>query len=431
MSIVKGASGNLKVSADLVPNWDYSIVVWYKVPSNNFSWVLDFINDSSTDSRIYLRNVNTYLRHRLTLVGNRAANTSGGILADTWTPIVIRSSSSDGLVKIDAVGESVVQANPLGDSWIPPSDPALTLFETSTGTDPVPDGSKVGALAFYSYLSDTDTAHIISGGAMDSLPSETAPIEYWLDSTGIVKDGSNNLTSWTGINGTALTPSGTVTVDDADLAPVDSGSGPSITDTTDPVIDGAESSITTDGLTGTPSATLGGYSLTLGGTLPNLTYTTDIAAITDNGPFSCPRIGDNLTLSVTGDEGTVTSTVGTSAKTGWAVVELAGTLSDETDSLIDKIQTETGLTVAVTDILYYATANSTSISTSGSLTTDAESIPMILIQGGDADTAGNGYALSVLPPAADAPSTPTVGSIRKLGNIGTKHSMKRSMKVAI
>lgn len=185
------------------------------------------------------------------------------------------------------------------------------------------------------------------------------------------------------------------------------GAGPSITPS-DPVVDGAQATITTSGLSGAITTTIGGYSITTAGTLPNLTYTLDIASITANGPVSIPRIGDNLELSVTGTEGTATSTVATQPAAGMAVVTLAGTLANETNSLIDKMQLESGLTIAVGDILYYSTADNTSIDATGALTTDATSISLLLIQGGNATTAANGYAFTITPEAGGDVTAPVV-----------------------
>ncbi len=149
--------------------------------------------------------------------------------------------------------------------------------------------------------------------------------------------------------------------------------------------DGTEATVTTSGLTTYTSGTLGGKAITLSGTIPNLTYTFTTFGGTSSG--TSPRIGEAVNLAVTGAEGTATTSVTPQPQAGTAAITLAGTLEKSAGQLLPAIDTALGVITAVTDQIYYATADSTSITATGVLTSDATSIQMWLLQGGDADNA--------------------------------------------
>ena len=186
------------------------------------------------------------------------------------------------------------------------------------------------------------------------------------------------------------------------------GTGGVSISSTNPTVDQVQSSITTTGLTTATSASLGGDTLTLGGTIPNLTYTYDTAGILIEQ--SVPRIGETVTLSVTGAEGTATESVVTAVKSGWAFVTLTST--DKTaGGLLAHLDSDLSKTTAIGDQLYYNSASNTSITAAGVLTTDATSFEMVLIQGGDATNAGTGTPATVNTAAVGGGSGSAIKSI--------------------
>jgi len=158
----------------------------------------------------------------------------------------------------------------------------------------------------------------------------------------------------------------------------------SISATTDPVVDQVSNSITTSGLTGTPTGTLGGATIALSGTLPNLNYTTDIAGIASE--TTGPLMGENVELAVTGNEGTATTNVTTQAKSGWAVVTLSSPTSVE-GNIKKAIEDNSAKTVVTGNRIYYDTVSgTTTIASDGTITSDGD-FQIQLSQGGSATVA--------------------------------------------
>ncbi len=147
--------------------------------------------------------------------------------------------------------------------------------------------------------------------------------------------------------------------------------------------DGTEATVTTSGLTTYTGGTLGGKAITLSGTIPNLAYTFTTFGGTSSG--TSPRIGEAVNLAVTGAEGTATTSVTPQPQAGTAAITLAGTLEKGAGQFLPAVDAALGVTTVVTNQILYATADSTSITAAGVLTSDATSIQMWLLQGGDAD----------------------------------------------
>lgn len=196
--------------------------------------------------------------------------------------------------------------------------------------------------------------------------------------------------------------------------------GPTVTQTDTTPEDGVQQTINMTGLTGPiTAASVGGKSILslLSGTDPTIpvTYTLDIF----NGAASgtSPRFKELTNLSITATGGTPTQSLTWQPATGDDVTILAGTLNKDPLSLLAEIDTKLGVTTVVTDQIYYATADSTSITATGVLTSDATSIQMWLLQGGDADNA--------------ATSTPFVVTFGAGGEIIVTGSVKTSIRASI
>lgn len=166
--------------------------------------------------------------------------------------------------------------------------------------------------------------------------------------------------------------------------------GPTVTQTDTTPEDGVQQTINTSGLTGpVTAASVGGKSILslLSGTDPTvaITYTLDIFNGTTTG--TSPRFKEPTNLSITATGGAPTQSLTWQPATGDDVITLAGTLNKDPLELLAKVDAALGVTTVVTDQIYYATADSTSITATGVLTSDATSIQMWLLQGGDADNA--------------------------------------------
>lgn len=190
--------------------------------------------------------------------------------------------------------------------------------------------------------------------------------------------------------------------------------GPTVTQTDTTPEDGVQQTINTSGLTGpVTAASVGGKSILslLSGTDPTvaITYTLDIFNGTTTG--TSPRFKEPTNLSITATGGAPTQSLTWQPATGDDVITLAGTLNKDPLELLAKVDAALGVTTVVTDQIYYATADSTSITATGVLTSDATSIQMWLLQGGDADNA--------------ATSTPFVVTFGPGGNIVIRTKYRR------
>lgn len=280
MSIVKGASGLLQVQASLITSPAYTFVVWLKSVGGEqgFGTFLRYVNAPGA----YIDLWDPFpdgLRHSVNQSAGASSVTTGiAITANTWTPVVC-SSTSGRSNSIQITGDSATAPGIYG-VFETPSSPVLTLMAESNGVGDIPTGDKIGAVAFYAAtLDQTDIDYLLGGGAFDTLPSTITPVEYWIDSTGVVKDGSNNLTSWTGqLTSAVLTPSNTVTVDDADLVPITSNSVTTIRK--------GETGFTQDhGLGTITAATLGGNAITIASQVAGTVTLDETSGITTSGEY--------------------------------------------------------------------------------------------------------------------------------------------------
>lgn len=156
--------------------------------------------------------------------------------------------------------------------------------------------------------------------------------------------------------------------------------------------DGVLQTVTCTGMTGPiTAATEGGYDILslLSGTDPSvaITYTLDISAI--EASQGAPRIGQTSTLSfTTATDGAITQDVTIQPKTGWAEVDLAGTLDKTANGFLATLDADLGLTSAVGDIIYYDATNNESITATGvytsDLTTAGQFTEFVIQQGGSA-----------------------------------------------
>ena len=283
----------------------------------------------------------------------------------------------------DTTGSSALLESVIVNSSVGTGLVSIPLAETTTITS-----SNKYRLGIYTDSNNSITMHSTQDGAFPYLYNTTSSGNYSTPIDPAVSGGwvSDDIFFW------ALD----------DLA-----AGPSIS-STDPAVDQVQSSITTTGLTTATSASLGGDTITLGGTIPNLTYTYDTAGI--SSAQSVPRIGETVTLSVTGAEGTATESVVTAVKSGWAFVTLTST--DKTaGGLLAHLDSDLSKTTAIGDQIYYDSADSTTVTAAGVLTSDATSFEMVLIQGGTATVAGTGTPATVNTAAVGGGSGSAIKSI--------------------
>lgn len=163
--------------------------------------------------------------------------------------------------------------------------------------------------------------------------------------------------------------------------------------------DGVQQTLTTSGLTGTPTGTLAGKALTLSGTLPNLTYTLDVSAV--EASEGMPRIGETSTVAITGNEGTATTDVVIQPKTGWTRTVLAGTLDKSANGFLATLDAQLGVTSAVGDIIYFDASSNAAITATGVYTSDLASAgqktDFVIQQGGSATTTATSEGGSFYP----------------------------------
>lgn len=229
MSIVKGTSGFLDISSDLVPTGTYTIATWIKTTNpSEFGNYLYYENDTTSGAAVRLDVWNGTIRHRSEQQFTAEASDPTGAGTGTWE-VVIGSNTAGAPSPRLVTDNGAFDAGGSSGTYATPNSPAMRIFGRTDGGNQPNTGAKIGMIAIYTTEIDaTDESHLTGGGDPTALPSATAPTYLWIDSTGIVKDGSDNLTSWTDqIASAVLTPSGTVTVDDADLAPVTYGSSDS------------------------------------------------------------------------------------------------------------------------------------------------------------------------------------------------------------
>lgn len=220
MSIVKGANGFLNVAANLLPDGGYTVLLWVKrntVADYTFLWE----HRNTATNYVKLETRAGPLRALDAQEFGSGATTVGSCTVNTWHPVLIQRDAAGNGQYLETDFEGSFSQGSSG-LYQTPVSPETTLFADVANTDPSPDGTKIGAFVVYdAELDATDIAHLIGGGDPQALPSETTPTALWIDSAGVVKDGSDNVTSWTDeIGGLVLSPSGTITVDNADMAPI-------------------------------------------------------------------------------------------------------------------------------------------------------------------------------------------------------------------
>lgn len=230
MSIVKGSGGFLGVAANLLPTGTYTILTWFKRDQiGDFSHIWEYRNTATNYVTLETR-AGPLRVYDLQALAN-SPSTAGSSTANTWHPVVITRDSTNNDLGIDTDFESLVSGGQSG-AYQTPSSPEFKVFGLVDESEVADPGTKIGALVFYqAELDATDIAYLIGGGDPTGLPSETAPTALWIDSAGVAVDGSDNVTSWTDqIGSLVLSPSGTVTSDEADMAPLAyAGVDPNIT----------------------------------------------------------------------------------------------------------------------------------------------------------------------------------------------------------
>ena len=154
----------------------------------------------------------------------------------------------------------------------------------------------------------------------------------------------------------------------------------------------------------------------LSGTDPSvpITFTVDVAALAaseTNGDF--PRIGKTSTISfTTATDGAVTTDVIIQPKTGWAVVDLAGTLVKGVNDILTLIDAKKSITTVVGNQLYYSQAYGEAITAQG-VYTGGTLLPYqfteyVIQQGGSETTVAASYGEQFYPFGEGG------GSVRKL-----------------
>ena len=357
MSIIKGTDGLLQVQANLITSAAYTFIVWLKPATTGagIGTYFNYINAPGSYVRLW-DPFPTGVRHSVEQGGFGASNvtTSTDIAGGAWSGVICAGTSAR-VASIHISGESVNAAGNFG-VFDTPNNPTLNLMANSAGSANIPVGDKVGAVAIYaSTLSEADRTHLLGGGALNSLPSETMPVEYWIDSIGVAKDGSDNLTSWTGqIAGTVLTPSGTVTVDDADLAPV-------ATTTSTPTLrkTGQQTFDKPAGIGTITGVTLNGEAITLDSQdAETFTVTDSDGSITTSGEYDLVATGDTVeTITVQVTVIGVTPANNPLQKDGAA-------LGDLTDV---EVRISAGATLAGTQLFYTGTATTDASGNLGSI----------------------------------------------------------------
>ena len=367
MSIEQNGSGFLDLSSSIITSGDYTVLVYVKLNSaSNFDTVLTYDN-TGTDF-VKVQQWSTDFRSD---VDQQFANqtTGGAVVSNSWQRVILSSESSGNNPRIVVDGSGVTSGGQTG-TFQTPASPQLRLFGNTDDSRILPNGSKIGLISIYSaQLDSTDEAWLDGGGDPSDLPSATAPVEVWLDTQGIVVDGSLDVTTWTGINGNVLTGSGSLREDGADLAPVTIAGAASITPTDTTPDDASLQTITASGMTGPlTAASIGGLDIlsSLSSTDPSspITFTVDVSAT--EASTGMPRIGETSTISfTTATDGAVTTDVTMQPKANWTTVTLAGTLDKTANGFLDTLDTDLGVTSAVGDIIYYSNARGEAITATG------------------------------------------------------------------
>lgn len=264
MSIVKGTGGYLSVSADLITSADYSVVVWTKLATPADGYL--FYNKNVSPDYVRLTFSAATMSHGLNQQFSASVTDSGTLSTGSWLAVIGHAQASRNRPELTTANGDSGEGSFAG-TYTASSSPTLNIFSDSSGSLQITDGTKIGAIAIYNrQLNGTERTAILGGAD----PTDyTGLVEYWNESLGVVSSGSN-LTTWTGqIASTVLSPTGTVTVDDADQSPVAAPATLSIDSDPASMQRGQEVSVSVsnasadDLLSGAFTATLGGESLTI------------------------------------------------------------------------------------------------------------------------------------------------------------------------
>lgn len=220
MSIVKGTGGYLTLAGTVLSSNTYTIFIGAKFADvGQFGEILRY--DNTASSYLYMACWGGPWRHRLAQQFSQIVTDASNITVDTWSFALAACSSVDQIPLLHTENGTTTAAGSSG-TFTTPSSPVLEVLSDSV------IGDKIGVIAIYNAkLDSTDRAHLLGGGNPSALPSATPLSEMWIDSSGVVLDGSDNVVTWTGVNGSVLTATGTLTSDELDMAPVSFG-GPTV-----------------------------------------------------------------------------------------------------------------------------------------------------------------------------------------------------------
>lgn len=411
MAIVRGAGGYLSLSANLLPTGSYTVLTWFKRNSvADFSHIWEYRNTAT--NYVTLETRAGPLRVYDLQATADAPTTSASCTVNTWHAAAVTRATSDNSMSIVADFGSVDSGGSSG-TYQTPASPDFTLFSLAGGAEASPTGFKVGAIAIYgSELDATDLAHLNGGGNPTDLPSATAPTALWIDSAGVAKDGSNNLTTWTDeIGGLVLTPSGTVTVDDADTAPVAYSAGPAA-----PTLD----SVPATAYPGEPITVTGsdltGASADFGGETASVTVNSDTEIEVTIAQGDLPFGTDTLTVTTSGGSATDDIELIVEPGTG-GYVDVVDPAVADTSSLAHQFEAAGGDPVATGDQCQWRYTGTPGDPTS--MTVQADTLVSALDAEGSVDvrfwdatdsTWGSWTELNAAVPVVDE-TAPTVSSV--------------------
>lgn len=368
MSIVKGTGGSLSAAANLLPTGDLTVALWFKLANpGDYATIFEHGNTSTHYTRSEVVN-DTF---KFSVVQRYASSVSGSVAhtAGTWEFMLGSQASSDSKPRLTTDSESVI-APGISGAYQTPASPTLKIFGRPDNTYLPDDGTKLGMIAIWgSKLDSTDEAHLVAGGDPTDLPSGKAMSEYWIDSAGVSQDGSSNLVSWTGSGGTVLSPTGTITVDDADLAPVVPAfaltASPAVTPTvgTSLTVSGVAASVTATGLTlsdGTAAVAQTITSQTHDGVD---TLTVNFTGVLGNLPF-----GTGRTLEATlSDESTVSGTTELVTIADNAAVDVVDPVTTE-NSVYHEATSPNADTPETGDQIEHTDSGNTTVAADGTIT---------------------------------------------------------------
>lgn len=381
MAIVKGSGGILTYVGSLLTAYDHTILVRVKdvdftgIYGRYLAYKYDTTNDYFT--RMLVSDGTTIAA---TLFGySMTATETPQATPGDWRPLVSHGNSTDRFLKLTtSQGTFSLDTAAYSPPFITEDTPQLEVLEGAT----MPTGTKIGEIIICSAeLTSQQIANLMAG----TLDPSTLPslVEHWHSNVGVVDDGSGNLVTWTGANGTVLTPSGTITVDADDPTPE---VGPSLTNPTDPIeFSSTGNTVVANAFTGDLSSLTdqdSGYAYTItnqsGGDPNTVTFNAfDLFAMIEAsggipGP-SLPNATLLATYTPTDPDETATVAINTSLPTGYSSVVLSGSSNAGGTIGFGLNEVHTVLT-SDGDICVFPTANNTIVHADGTLETDNENL---------------------------------------------------------